>query len=404
MLVLSAKRNGIRVNRLTSLSTFTGLGGMDLGLEAAGFDVAASVEWDEGARRSIKANRGDRWNLLPQGDIAVVADVLAPADLGMSAGDLDLLAGAPPCQPYSKAAQWVAGARRGLRDQRGQYLDDYLTLLMRFEPKVGLIENVRGFVQGRTSAIEHIERFLAATPRNGPRYRLLHRVVDAADCGVPQVRSRAILVLTRIDREFDWPEPLPRRTAWDAIGSDDFDEPEPAMRGRWADVLASIPEGDNYLWHTSRGGGAELFGYRTRYWSFLLKLAKNRPSWTLPAQPGPATGPFHWNSRPLRIQEMLRLQSFPATWAVEGETRSDRVRLVGNATPPLLAEAIGRALRAHITGQPFREEPLELRIPFAGMPPDPTPPLPLPDRFQSMVGERAAHPGPGKGPGARRSI
>ena len=111
---------------LTCLSTFTGLGGLDLGLEAAGFRHVASVEWDECARRSIKANRGDRWNLLAEGDIQAVAASLLPADLGLELGELDLLAGAPPCQPYSKAGQWVVGARQGLGDRRAQYLDDFM--------------------------------------------------------------------------------------------------------------------------------------------------------------------------------------------------------------------------------------------------------------------------------------
>src|SRR3546814_15139025 len=63
-----------------------------------------------------------------------------------------------------------------------------------------------------------------------------------------------------------------------------------AIKGKWADLLPSIPEGQNYLWHTERGGGIPLFGWRRRYWNFLLKLAKNKPSWTIQAQPGPATG------------------------------------------------------------------------------------------------------------------
>ena len=65
-------------------------------------------------------------------------------------------------------------------------------------------------------------------------------------------------------------------------------------RCRGHGLLASIPEGQNYLWHTDRGGGlvGPLFGWRRRYWSFLLKLAKDQPSWTIQAEPGPATGHF----------------------------------------------------------------------------------------------------------------
>ena len=92
--------------------------------------------------------------------------------------------------------------------------------------------------------------------------------------------------------------------------------PPPKAAGKWAGLLPTIPEGENYLFHTRLGGGRPLFGYRTRYWSFLLKLAKDEPSWTLQAHPGPATGPFHWANRPLTVQEMLRLQSSqqPGEW------------------------------------------------------------------------------------------
>lgn len=383
--------------RLTSLSTFTGLGGMDLGLEAAGFETLACVEWDESARRSIKANRGDAWNLLPEGDIAEVAKALRPNDLGLAAGELDLLAGAPPCQPYSKAAQWAEGARSGLLDRRSQYLDDYLDLLLAFRPKVAVIENVRGFVLGRTSALSHIESRLGSSG-----YRIEHRVVDAGDHGVPQFRSRAIVVLTRLSGELLWPTASPRTTAWDAIGDIAFDEAEPVMKGKWADLLLSIPEGENYLWHTNRGGGSPLFGYRTRYWSFLLKLAKDRPSWTLSAQPGPATGPFHWDNRPLRVQEMLRLQTFPVDWVVEGGARSDRVRQVGNATPPLLAEAIGRAIRAHITDEAVAGEELVLGLPQRRPIPEARAATSTPAKFHGLVGEHPDHPGHGKGPGAAK--
>src|SRR5207302_1512865 len=88
--------------------------------------------------------------------------------------------------------------------------------------------------------------------------------------------------------------------------------------GYWTGLLPSIPEGRNYLYHTRHGGGVELFGSRRRYWSFLLKLAQDLPAWTIPAKPGPSTGPFHWESRPLAVEELLRIQSFPADWNIAG--------------------------------------------------------------------------------------
>lgn len=387
---------------LTCISTFTGLGGMDLGLEAAGFRHLASVEWDEAARRSIKANGRDAaWNLLPTGDIEQVAQELVPSHVGLLRGELDLLVRAPPCQPYSKAAQWTPSARKGLGDRRGQYLDDLLTLADRFNPQVVMLENVRGFVQGKTSAVSHIESRLREVD---PGYVVQHAVLDAVDFGVPQRRSRAIVVATRTGRRFEWPEPRERRVAWDAVADLGSQVELPRATGAWADLLPSIPEGQNYLFHTDRGDGLPMFGYRTRYWSFLLKLAKSEPSWTLPAQPGPATGPFHWDNRPLSVAELLRLQSFPADWKVEGPRRTDQVRQIGNATPPLLAELLGRSVARHIEPDLRFPDPPALDVPAARPIPKPRKVERVTDpRYLGLIGQHVAHPGHGRGPGALRA-
>ena len=107
----------------------------------------------------------------------------------------------------------------------------------------------------------------------------------------------------RHQRRLDGEERAAHATAWDAIGEFSLRSKadELKVRGQWADLLPSIPEGENYLWYTARKGGLPLFGWRTRFWSFLLKLAKDRPSWTIQAQPGPAIGPFHWENRMLSV-------------------------------------------------------------------------------------------------------
>lgn len=139
-------------------------------------------------------------------------------------------------------------------------------------------------------------------------------------------------------------------TAWDAIGDLDDEGPgELALTGKWAALLPSIPEGRNYLWHTERGGGVPLFGYRTRYWNFLLKLSKRRPSWTIQAQPGPSTGPFHWRSRRLSLRELCRLQTIPDDIMIAGSLAEAR-RQVGNAVPCALAYALAQALGRHFLG------------------------------------------------------
>ena len=386
----------------TVLSGFSGVGGLDLGLEAAGFTHVGCIELDETARRSLKANRDDEWPLLDAGDILEVAATLSPTDVGLRRRELTLLAGAPPCQPFSKAAQWSRTSRIGLDDERSGSLDGFLDLVETFLPRAILLENVTGFAQGAIAALPEIERSLVQiNSRWGTQYRPEPRVLDAASFGVPQHRRRAIIVALRDGGRLAWPtathdqEPM---RAWDAIGQLSVADP-PVAAGKWADLLPSIPEGQNYLWHTSRGGGRPLFGYRTRYWSFLLKLAKDKPSWTLPAQPGPSTGPFHWSNRPLAVEELLRLQSLPADWIVEGSYR-DQVRQIGNATPALLAEVIGRAILSALR-LPQPRDGLKLAVPRLTRVPTASPPEEPIAVFRSLEGDHPDHPGPGLGPKAR---
>ncbi len=386
----------------TVLSCFSGVGGMDLGLEAAGFQHAACIEIDATARRSLKANRGDQWPLFEEGDILGAAKMLTPAALGLHQQELTLLAGAPPCQPFSKAAQWSHTSRVGLEDKRSDSINGLLGLVERFLPRAILIENVTGFVQGPVEALSWVERSLGRiNARRGTSYRAETRVIDAASFGVPQHRRRAIIVALRDGEGFHWPAPThdhaPVR-AWDAIGSLKIAHAPPAV-GKWAGLLPSIPEGENYLWHTPRGGGRPIFGYRTRYWSFLLKLAKDLPAWTLPAQPGPSTGPFHWDNRPLAVEEMLRLQSLPADWAVEGTYRN-QVRQVGNATPALLAEVLGRAILASLK-LPMSSALLRYEIPRRAHVPKAAPPHRVRAAYQVLEGDHPDHPGEGRGPKAR---
>jgi DNA (cytosine-5)-methyltransferase 1 len=234
--------------------------------------------------------------------------------------------------------------------------------------------------------------------REGTQYELRHAVLDAVHYGVPQRRSRAILVAVRDGTQLRWPEAThatrPTR-AWDAL-ADISEKEKPQAMGQWTVLLPSIPEGSNYLWHTSRGGGTRLFGYRTRYWSFLLKLAKAEPGWTISAHPGPATGPFHWENRPLSLREMLRLQTFPRSWRVSGDYRA-QVRQIGNATPPLLAEVIGRSIGEQMFGLSYDERP-RYWIARKRSVPDPAPVAGVPREFLKHVGNHPAHPGAGRGP------
>lgn len=390
------------------LSLFTGAGGLDLGLERAGFSPVACLDTDGSAQAVLQTNRPSWW-VPTNGDVNEAAGWLFPAMVGLKIGELDLIAGGPPCQPFSKAAQWTSAARTGMRDPRAQTIHGMFDLLEAFLPKALLIENVSGFLQGRDSAIDVIrERLDDINRKHGTEYQLVWKVVDAADYGVPQHRQRAIAIAYRDGASVELPAPTHSKRpvrAWDALW--DLQEAEkPTPSGYWTGLLPSIPEGKNYLHHTARGEGEEIFGWRTRYWSFLLKLAKDRPSWTIPASPGPNTGPFHWENRPLSIREQARLQSFPDAWKFFGIDRTQR-RLVGNATPPLLAEVLGRAIVAQLElGDDEAREELLARRPTLlrsrrRSVPDAEIVTQVPSAFRKHIGKKAAHPGHGRGPSPR---
>jgi DNA (cytosine-5)-methyltransferase 1 len=387
----------------TVLSAFSGAGGLDLGLEHAGFRTIGCIEWDAAARRTIETH--GRWPLVAEKDIRQAAAALSPARFGLEPGKLGVLAGGPPCQPFSKAAQWAQTGMAGLEDERSKCVWAFFKIAAAFLPRVILIENVPGFVTGRNSAIPAITAMLDdINARYATTYRLSYACLNAADYGVPQRRERAILVALRNGCEFDWPilshvhRPV---RAYDAIGELACPR-KPLASGKWAALLPSIPEGQNYLHHTANGNGKPLFGYRTRFWSFLLKLAKDEPAWTISAQPGPATGPFHWENRPLTIVEMLRLQTFPADWPIQGDRRA-QVRQIGNATPPLFAEAIGRAIGKQVFGVVYKGA-LTLRIPRKRSIPRRARLQGVPQEYDSLLGAHKPHGGTGKGPRARKPV
>lgn len=395
------------------LSCFSGAGGMDLGLEKAGFESAGCIELNQLARDTLKKNRtDDLWPVLDTTDVVQAGESLRPSDLGLEPRELALLAGGPPCQSFSMAAQW-SKPKKGMEDVRGKTVLGMLNLAEHMLPRAILIENVAGFLRGRNSAEAAItEKLRDINAKHRTHYRLHYWILNAADYGVPQNRRRAIAVAFRDlpeDVELSVP-PAPyganNLTAWDALGAL---RPAvvPKAEGSYAELLASIPEGGNYQYLTAKGGGSsvELFGYRTRYWSFLLKLRRDAPAWTLPASPGPSTGPFHWDNRPLAIEERLVLQGFPADWQLAGSPR-DGVRLVGNATPAPLAESMGRYIQAILDSAGQTPTANDLRPTLAvkrlGPPPPAVAPAPLPKAWRDKVGPKGAHPGEGEGPAGHR--
>lgn len=351
------------------ISLYTGAGGLDYGLEKAGFDVSIAIEIDKWCCETLRHNRN--WLIIEDSIENISSDVILNQGK-LKQGDADLLTGGPPCQPFSKSGYWVHGDTSRLKDPRANTLREYIRVLKDTLPKAFILENVFGLAYKKKDegllflqdSIEQINR------ERGTRYSFEWKVINSADFGVPQIRERVFVVGSRDGIKFDFPVPQfypdekvagslfsltnaqTYRTSWDAIGGlvcESESHIPSKVGGKWGELLPTIPPGENYLWHTERGGGQSLFKWRSRYWSFLLKLHPDKPSWTIQAQPGSAIGPFHWNNRRLTMREMARIQTFPDDVEILGGVSQVQKQL-GNAVPPAIGELLGKEIRKQFFG------------------------------------------------------
>jgi DNA (cytosine-5)-methyltransferase 1 len=335
------------------VSIFSGVGGVDIGFEKAGFEsVFLNDNWQT-ACDSLTLN-------FPNAKIecADIQDVNFKS-IKKRLGPVDGLVGGPPCPPFSKSRFYLKDKDRGIDDEDGYItLTNYFRAVEELKPSFFFFENVHGFIfKPHASALELLRN---ESHRLG--YKIFHSVINAADFGVPQTRQRFLCVgVKNTMSDFIWPSPTHGDPSLDlgkklqpwvncgvAIGDIDFPLPEDekmAAGSKHKDLLKLVPPGDNYLFFTSeRGYPNPIFKWRSRYWSFLLKLSKERPSWTIQASHSNNMGPFHWSNRFLRIEETKRLQSFDKGTKVLGSF-SDQWRQIGNAVPPLLAYRFAKEIK-----------------------------------------------------------
>ncbi|MEJ5946568.1 DNA cytosine methyltransferase [Pseudokineococcus basanitobsidens] len=338
-----------------AISLFSGAGGLDLGAEQAGYAVAAAVERDHDAAATMEKNFSHLQAPVIQADILDVptTDILAAA--GLSQGQRpDLLIGGPPCTPFSKSGFWLDWKRAGL-DPDASLLQAYTRVLAEARPRAFVLENVYALTYNNKASRPAYERLLREIDAAGYDWRA--KVMNAADHGVPQARPRLFVIgVPRGERLPEHPDAThggtwerrasgsverPHVTAGEALeGLVTDPEPEEQLRGQYAALLADVPPGGNYLHYTEERGHADpLFKWRSRYWSFLLKLDPARPSPTIQAQPGPNVGPFHWDNRRLRVAEAKRLFTYPDSFEFVGTRASVQAQL-GNSVPPLLARQV----------------------------------------------------------------
>lgn len=345
--------------RGVAISLFSGAGGLDLGVEAAGYRVTAAVEVDHDAADTMEKNFPGLHSPVIRRDILDVPteEILHAAGLRGHERP-DLLVGGPPCTPFSKSGFWLEWKRAGL-DPDASLLQAYTRVLAEAKPRAFILENVYALTYRNKASAPAFDRLMREIDAAG--YAYSWRVLNAADYGVPQLRPRLFVVGVHKGREPpSLPTPShggrwerrtigsparPHRTSGEALaGLVASPEPEEVLRGRWAGLLPQVPPGDNYLHFTAeRGHSAPIFKWRSRYWSFLLKLDPGRPSPTIQAQPGPNVGPFHWENRRLRVPELKRLFTYPDDFEFIGRRASVQVQ-VGNSVPPRLAQAVAEAL------------------------------------------------------------
>jgi DNA (cytosine-5)-methyltransferase 1 len=342
------------------VSLFTGLGGLDLGLERAGWRSLYATDIDVAAVESLLANQqrgfsrgGDRFladAVIEQADVRHLngGDVLSK--IGRRRGDLTLLAGGPPCQSWSSA-----GHQRGFEDPRGQLIREYLRVSSELDCRYLLFENVRGLLTARGadgapgSALAWLRHELF---RRGWQSKV--ELLNAADFGVAQRRVRLIILGYRAGDDPDLPSAThaktaaPKRLPWRSLGDclSDIAPPQPSETirpsGKLAKELANIPPGSGVKSpgkpETTRPGGH--WGYKQG--AFVADLS-------LPARTITANSQQDWVRDPdlglrrLSPRECAAIQGFPSGWIIAGN-RSDQYRLIGNAVPPDLAFVVGQAL------------------------------------------------------------
>lgn len=339
--------------RLSLVSLFSGAGGLDLGLEAAGLHTLYASDIDYHSCQTLEA--GKQYSLkhglqflrdahVEQADICETKgeDILSKA--GLKRGELDVLAGGPPCQAFS-----VMGQRQGRLDPRGQLPHEYVRVLAELAPRAFVFENVFGLLTIEGGAVFEEICSLLSSPMEGLSYRLSVFRLNAADFGVPQKRDRVFIIGSREGKEL---AEIPAVTAYSSEGEVPPRTVSDGLRGL-------PPVGQKLPNHIGRVHSERIID-RYRNLSFGERDSKTRINKLNPEQPsfaiivgsdkGGGKGHVHpWEPREVTPRESARMQTFPDWWAFSGTSRHP-IRQVGNAVPPLLAACIGREIVEKILG------------------------------------------------------
>lgn len=385
---------------MRALELFAGAGGLALGVSAAGFSHELVVERDDDACRTIRENqrRGVRhvsdWNLV-QADVRDLEYEHVPPGV-------DLLAGGPPCQPFS-----LGGKHRAHRDERDMF-PEVVRAIRRVQPRAVLIENVRGLVRSSfaryfsyillqitypeiarredeawSDHLGRLERYHTRGRRDGLYYRAVHQVLNAADYGVPQARHRVVIVAFRSDVGIEWsfPKPTHSRDAlifeqwvtgdyWERHRVPRRRRPEPSRSEiARAEALRDALFVTGKPWRTVRDAIADLpapkrsdhpavlnhrFMPGARVYPGHTGSAYDQPAKTLKAGDHGVPGGENMlvladgSVRYFSVREAARLQTFPDEFVFEGAW-SENMRQIGNAVPVRLADVVARRIHQELS-------------------------------------------------------
>ncbi|MCY3786609.1 MAG: DNA (cytosine-5-)-methyltransferase [bacterium] len=378
-------------DRPIAIDLFCGAGGLSEGLESAGFRVALAVDLDEWALETHAHNFPGLAlcrDLAEESVREEIARLLEGVDVG-------LIAGGPPCQPYSRAGRskirsLVALGVRGRHDVRRELWRAFVDLVERVRPRAVVMENVPDMALGDDMVVLRV--MLDSLERAG--YEVDARIMDTWLYGVPQHRQRLILAGVRAGAGFAWPEATEQITVRDAIGDlpvlevmpdapigaevVDYGTPEMsdfAKRARKGCVGADAEVVFDHHTRAVRADDYEAFRMMTsdtlysalpdsmkRYRDDIFNDKYNRLDWSSCARSITAhiAKDGYWYIHPeqhrtLTVREAARLQTFPDTFRFAG-SRSHRFRQIGNAVPPVLGELIGSAILDGLRGE-FRNLP-----------------------------------------------
>jgi len=308
----------------TVISLFAGCGGSSLGYKLAGYKELLAIDFNKTALKTFKKNFKD----IPicNKDISQLSAKQILEFCGIRKGCLDVLDGSPPCQGFS-----IAG-KRLVCDGRNNLVNDYIRLVADIQPRVFVMENVPGMVQGKSKGL--FKEYYKSMKAVG--YNVSCRVLDTKWFSVPQARKRLICIGVRnnINKVPVFPTPtnniITVREAFKNIVNKTYIPVSPATQCE----MRKVPQGRK----------ASYIRRDKMHFSFF-RLHNDKPSPTLTKI---QAGTFHpTKHRNLTIEELKRLQSFPDNFIFIGSVTS-QVAQIGNSVPPLFMKKIAETILSKI--------------------------------------------------------